>query len=204
MTNGYLIVVTGDKGGVGKSTFVAIFAEWFKHQGKSVKIIDTDPTQTTQTWVDKCSKLNYEVSDPKATITIVDTAGTSGASNTKYIKDANLIVVPFQPHVADLETVVSWFLMLREDMAKRVAFVPNRIENTKEQREGISQLEDVLKEEGNGTLLNGFVNRPAIYPPLLNGGSENLFERLSNPKVLAEIETVMQDIERIIGGSYAA
>ena len=53
MKKDWMIAVTGDKGGVGKSTLVALLAEWLLHQGRSVHIIDTDPNQTTQTWVDK-------------------------------------------------------------------------------------------------------------------------------------------------------
>ena len=195
MAQEHLVVVTGDKGGVGKSTIVVLLTEWFKHQGDKVKVIDSDPTQNTQTWVNKCERAGYQVSEADGNITVVDTAGTSGASNTRNLRDADLIIVPFQPHVADLETVVGWFLTLREEMAQRVVFVPNRLENTKEQREGISQLESVLESEGRGVLLSGLANRPAVYPPLLNGSATNFFDRAPDEKVLAEIEKVMQGVQ---------
>lgn len=196
MTQHRLIVVTGDKGGVGKSTFVVLVTEWFKHHGEQVRVIDSDPTQNTQTWLNKCERKGYSVSDADGLLTIVDTAGTSGASNTKYIRDADLIIVPFQPHVSDLETVLDWFFMLRDEMAERVVFIPNRRENTKEQREGMNQIETVLAQDGRGVLLSGLANRPAVYPPLLNGSDGNFFDHVQDDKVLTEVTDVMHSVEQ--------
>jgi cellulose biosynthesis protein BcsQ len=200
MAENFIIAVTGDKGGVGKSTLVLLLTEWLKHQGSKVKVIDSDPTQNTQTWIDKCKRMGYEVNDDKPSITIVDTAGTSGASNTQYIRDANLIVIPFQPHVADLETVVGWFLNIHPRIAENVVFVPNRLENTKEQREGISQLQNIITTEGRGALLTGLANRPAVYPPLMNGSSTNFFDRVHDVRVREEVTDLMESIEQRLKG----
>ena len=54
-------------------------------------------------------------------------------------------------------------------------FVPNRLTHTKEQRDGLEELRKILKETGQGRLAPGLSNRPAIYPPLLNGRKENFF-----------------------------
>ena len=75
-----LIVFTGDKGGVGKSTLAVLITEWIHFQGTQVTLIDADPNQTAKTWVDKCAALGYRVCSPDAHVTIVDTAGTSGSS----------------------------------------------------------------------------------------------------------------------------
>jgi cellulose biosynthesis protein BcsQ len=170
-----LIALTGDKGGVGKSTLAILLAEWLVNKGKTVQLIDADPNQTSQTCVDKCSEQGYAISTPDAPILLVDTAGTSGASLQKYIRQADHILVPFQPHVADLEAVVGWFLSLNETLQKRVIFIPNRLSHTKEQREGLAQLQTVLSEQGRGKLAPGLTNRPAVYPPLFNGRKENFF-----------------------------
>ena len=170
-----LIALTGDKGGVGKSTLAILLAEWVVYKGKAVQIIDADPNQTSQTCVDKCAEQGYVISTPNAPLLIVDTAGTSGASLQKYIRQADHILVPFQPHVADLETVVSWFLSLNETLQQRVIFIPNRLAHTKEQREGLTQVQNILSEQGRGRLAPGLTNRPAIYPPLFNGRKENFF-----------------------------
>lgn len=199
MSDTRLIVLTGDKGGVGKSTLAALLTEWFLSKGKQVNLIDADPNQTTKTWADKCKDVGYKVSTPDAPVTIVDTAGTSGSSLTMYIRKADIIVVPFQPHVADLETVVGWFTSIHPELQNRVVFVPNRLTTptlTREQREGLQQLRDVLKDEGRGRLAPGLSNRPAVYPPLLNGRSANFFSLLEDEKVRDELKTVFTDIIR--------
>jgi cellulose biosynthesis protein BcsQ len=197
MSNNRLIVLTGDKGGVGKSTLAALLTEWLLARGAQVHLIDADPNQTSKTWADKCEVLGYKVSTPAAPVTIVDTAGTSGSSLNKYIRQADIIVVPFQPHVADLETVVGWFLSINPELQNRVVFVPNRLTTptlTREQREGMQQIRDVLKEEGRGRLTPGLSNRPAVYPPLLNGRRENFFSLSQDEKVENEVEAVFNDI----------
>jgi chromosome partitioning protein len=189
-----LIVFTGDKGGVGKSTLAVLITEWLLSRGKHVHLIDADPNQTSKTWVEKCGALGYQVSSPDAPVSIVDTAGTSGSSLNQYIRRADIIVVPFQPHVADLETVVGWFLSTNPQLQKRVVFVPNRLTPTKEQRDGLQEVRNILKEEGRGRLAPGLSNRPAVYPPLLNGRKENFFSLLLDEKVKQEVEAVFASI----------
>lgn len=198
MNKDFLIAVTGDKGGVGKSTIAALLAEWLLHQGRSLRVIDTDPNQTTQTWVDKCAGFDRTISTPDAAITIVDTAGTSGSSLTKYIRHADLILVPFKPHVADLEVVVGWFLSLKESLQSRVLFVPNMLSNTKEQRAGVAELEAVIKEETRGQLLPGLSERKAVYPPILNGSGKNFFATSIDYRTRDETKALLTAITHLI------
>lgn len=176
MAKQYLIAVTGDKGGVGKSTIAALFVEWLTHQERSVHVIDADPNQSTKTWLDKCLTAGRSIDSEQGAYTVVDTAGTSGSSLIKYIRNADIILVPFKPHVADLEVVVGWFLSLKETLQERVMFIPNMLSRTKEQEAGFSELVQVLKEEGRGVLLPGLTERKAVYPPLLNGSGKNFFD----------------------------
>jgi len=37
------IAITGDKGGVGKSTISALLSQWFEHQNYKVSVLDADP-----------------------------------------------------------------------------------------------------------------------------------------------------------------
>ncbi len=198
MKQDFLIAVTGDKGGVGKSTIAALLAEWLLHQGRSVHVIDTDPNQSTQTWVDKCAGFGRTVSFEDAAINIVDTAGTSGSSLTKYIRNADLILVPFKPHVADLEVVVGWFLSLKESLQERVLFIPNMLSNTKEQRTGVAEIEAVIKEETRGHLLPGLSERKAVYPPLLNGSAKNFFDSNIDYKTKDETKKLFTEITQLL------
>ena len=190
MTSKTLIAVTGDKGGVGKSTITALLAEWLNFQGVSVKVIDSDPNQTTQTWVDKCADEGRIVSTADADVTIVDTAGTKGASLSKYIMKADIILVPFKPHIADLEVIVAWFYSLKESLQDRVLFVPNMLTRTKEQNEGYSVLQDAITEEGRGEIISGLSERNAIYPAFLDGAKNNFFAGKLNEKTRAETEAL--------------
>jgi cellulose biosynthesis protein BcsQ len=189
-----LIALTGDKGGVGKSTIAILLAEWLVNQKRRVTVIDADPNQTAQTCVDKCQEQGYQISTPNAPYTVVDTAGTSGSSLQKYIRQADLILVPFQPHVADLETVVGWFLSLNESLQRRVMFIPNRLAHTKEQREGLSQIQSVLADQGKGKIAPGLSNRPAVYPPIFNGRKENIFQSNLDPSAETELRQLFDVI----------
>ncbi|MEM9948762.1 MAG: ParA family protein [Cyanobacteria bacterium P01_D01_bin.36] len=194
MADKHLIAVTGDKGGVGKSTLAALTAEWFLYHDKTVHVVDADPNQTTKTWVDKCAELGRQINVDSAEMTIVDTAGTSGSSLTQYIRKADLILVPFKPHVADLEVIVGWFLSLKDVLQERVLFIPNMLSRTKEQREGYQALTDAVEEEGRGRIISGLVHRDAVYPPFLNGSTQNFFAGKLDKKTRQEVESLFQEI----------
>lgn len=121
------IAVTGDKGGVGKSTVAGLLAQWFEFKNYTVNILDADPNRTIYTWLEKCKGNNYDFCITKEpNLLVIDTAGTAGSSLIRYVREADIIVVPFQPHIADLEIVIGWFLSINESLQKRVVFIPNR------------------------------------------------------------------------------
>jgi len=181
------IVVTGDKGGVGKSTIVGLLADWYNYQSIPVTITDSDPNQTIQTWIDKCFEKKYSVNSESSKIEIIDTAGTSGSSLIKYIQHSNTIIVPFHPHVSDLEIVIGWFLSLNEILKKKVYFLPNRLRDTTEQRRGLAVIKKMISSDGYGEILPGLRDRPAVYPPFLNGNSTPFFEYCNDIKIKNEI-----------------
>ena len=72
MNESTLIVFTGDKGGVGKSTLAVLMTEWLLSKGKQVQLVDADPNQTSKIWTEKCEALGYRVSTSDAPVTVVD------------------------------------------------------------------------------------------------------------------------------------
>jgi chromosome partitioning protein len=195
------IAVTGDKGGVGKSTVAGLLVQWFEFKNYTVNILDADPNRTIYTWLEKCKGNNYDFCNTKEpNLLVIDTAGTAGSSLIRYVREADIIVVPFQPHIADLEIVIGWFLSINESLQKRVIFIPNRKEGTNEQKEGISQVSKIIKEQGRGILLNGLSNRPAVYPTLLNSLSKNYFITLKDKKVFDEINNDFSVIHELLYG----
>ncbi len=196
MKDAIQIVLTGDKGGVGKTTIAILLAEWITAQDHLVKLLDTDPNRSLQTWVEKCQEVGYVVSSPEAYITIVDTAGTSGAGAT-HIAKADIIVAPFKPHTGDLEVVIGWFVNLKASRQKRVVFVPNEWANTKEQRACLHEMAEMLQEEGCGKLIAGLHFRPAAYGPLLDGRKGNVFQITFegfDRKAKEEVDTLLTTI----------
>jgi cellulose biosynthesis protein BcsQ len=108
------IAITNEKGGTGKSTIACLLIEYLNHLKKKVQLIDTDPIQTSQTWANNCKKEDRQVSRTPADYQIIDTAGSSGSAIT-WLAQADLILVPFRPHYADLQTTITWFTSLKPD-----------------------------------------------------------------------------------------
>ena len=165
MTESTLIVFTGDKGGVGKSTLAVLMMEWLLSKGKQVQLVDADPNQTSKIWAEKCEALGYRVSTPDAPVTIVDTAGTSGASLNRYILQADIhrgALSAARGRPGNRAGVVS--LSQRRTCSAAWSW-SHRLTNTKEQRDGLEELRKILKETGRGRLAPGLSNRPAVYPP---------------------------------------
>jgi len=167
-----LIAISGDKGGVGKSSLTALLSEWMLYRDRKIKVVDADPNQTTQTWVDKCSEMGREISDRKADI---------------------------KPHVADLEVVIGWFLSVKTSIQEKVAFVPNMVSKTREQATGVEEAKKIVKDEGTGRILSGLAERKAVYPPVLNGSLTNFFDSKLDQNTRKETELLFTEIDKILG-----
>jgi chromosome partitioning protein len=179
------IVITGNKGGTGKTTIAALLAEYLIYQAKKVNLIDTDPNRALQTWLDNCSQEQRPISSPlPVDYQIIDTAGVSGGSLI-YIKQADIILVPFIPHYVDLQVIIPWFNSLPKDQQAKVYFLPNRYQKTKEQQEGINQLKETGRDGTKkvGIILTPLSHRPALYGSLLNGSKENFFSQKESQQV---------------------
>lgn len=191
------IVITSDKGGVGKSTLAALIIEWLNFNNILVDLVDADPIQTTRTWSDNCASDSRIVLSKTADYLIVDTAGTSGAG-LNWLQKGDIIIAPFQPHYADIKTVLDWFYVINPTLQKKVMFIPNRYQKTNEQKDGLLQVKKVLDTENAGTLLPFLSNRPAIYGSLLNGSNINFFRQYSEEIFLAETKNLMNSLISVL------
>ena len=100
------IVITGEKGGTGKSTVTALLVEYLNHLNKKVQLIDTDPLQISATYIQNCSQECRIVSvNLNPDYIVIDTAGVLGAS-LLHIQQAKIIIVPFRSHYADLLVII--------------------------------------------------------------------------------------------------
>lgn len=180
------IAITNEKGGTGKSTIACLLVEYLNHLKKKVQLTDTDPIQTSQTWANNCKQEGRQVSITSANYQIIDTAGSSGSA-LSWLGQANLILVPFRPHYADLQTTITWFTSLKPDWQAKIIFIPNHWQNTKEQRQGLAELKEVIAEEKQGKITPPLTNRPALYGTLLNGSKVNFFSRKDLPNEIKEL-----------------
>ena len=184
------IAITNEKGGTGKSTIACLLVEYLNNLNKKVQLTDTDPIQTSQTWANNCQQEGRQVSTTPADYQIIDTAGSSGSA-LSWLAEADLILVPFRPHYADLQTTTTWFTSLKPDWQAKIIFIPNHWQNTREQREGLIQLKQIIKEEKHGRITNPLTNRPALYGTLLNGNKTNFFSKKGLPN---EIKGLFKEI----------
>ena len=180
------IAITNEKGGTGKSTIACLLVEYLNHLNKKVQLIDTDPIQTSQTWANNCKLEGRQVSHAPASYQIIDTAGSSGSA-LSWLAQADLILVPFRPHYADLQTTTTWFTSLKPEWQAKIIFIPNHWQNTKEQREGLVQIKEVIAEEKQGQITNPLTNRPALYGTLLNGSKVNFFAKKGLPSEITKL-----------------
>lgn len=200
------VVITGEKGGTGKSTVSALSLEYLNFIGKKVNLIDLDPLQVTSHYVLNCRKKGREVIESKEEIEyqIIDTAGIVGAS-LNYIYQADIIVVPFRAHFPDLLAIIPWFRTLDSSIRKKVIFLPNFWRNTKEQQQGLEKIVRIItntkKEDplppaevwfGNdnqGKLIKPLPDKPALLGTILNGSKANFF---TSPSATELIPTMAQ------------
>jgi cellulose biosynthesis protein BcsQ len=171
------IVLTGQKGGTGKTTITALLTEYLLNQKKKINLVDTDPTQALKFWIDNCQQEGRLVSSSlPVDYQIIDTAGVSGGSLT-YIKQADIILVPLVLHYIDLQVIIPWFNSLSPERKQKVYFLPNRYQRTKEQKEGLAQLNETGRDKKAENVLLPLSSRPALYGSVLNGSKENFFTK---------------------------
>lgn len=129
-----VIVVANPKGGVGKSTLATQIAGFLASRGKAVTLGDLDRQQSSRQWLDvrpaNLPRITpWEISRDAiarpakgSTDAVVDTpAGLHGNRMDAAMKVADMIVVPLQPSLFDMQATYAFARELREH--KRAAKV---------------------------------------------------------------------------------
>jgi chromosome partitioning protein len=122
-----VIVVANPKGGVGKSTLATQIAGYLASQGKAVMLGDLDRQQSSRQWLDLRPAhlpriLPWDISrdavarPPRgATDAVIDTpAGLHGGRLDAAMKVADLLVIPLQPSLFDMQATHAFARELRE------------------------------------------------------------------------------------------
>ena len=122
-----VIVVANPKGGAGKSTLATQIAGYLASVGKAVTLGDLDRQQSSRQWLDiRPGQLPriapWEISRDAiakpakgTTDAVIDTpAGLHGARLDAAMKVADMIVVPLQPSLFDMQATHAFLRELRE------------------------------------------------------------------------------------------
>ena len=127
VTRGQIILIGGEKGGVGKSTIATNIAVEMSYRKAQIIIIDTDPQKTSINWIDRrnelieTSNLNYpkitgvskdgNIKDiikdfvTKYDIVLIDASGRDSQSLRTGLTVADKFYCPIRASQADLETL---------------------------------------------------------------------------------------------------
>jgi len=145
-----VIALLNLKGGVGKSTTAVHLAIWLHKQGKSIAFIDSDPQQTSSSWLNSL-EIDFPVQpllDPEELFetanawtnvfnyVVVDGPG-SLSEQTKTILDcSDLVLIPCQPSGPDLQSsgkilqIIKHKQMTRQGKPKALLFLNRAIRGT--------------------------------------------------------------------------
>jgi len=175
-THAFKIVLASLKGGVGKSLIAILLTEWCNYMGIPIDIIDTDPGQTLQTWVQHCAQESRLVAQPGTSLVVVDTAGNSG-SCLPWLRRATIIVCPFRPNFTDLSRTATWFVSLPADLQRKFLFLPNAVGVSQEHISGIESISALVQQQQQGKVLTecALRNRDFVYPGVSKGLPQNFF-----------------------------
>jgi chromosome partitioning protein len=124
----HIIAVIAQKGGSGKTTLAVSLAVAAKKTGKSTAVIDLDPQATATKWADRrvdkelvvtsaqaarLPQLLEQAREAGADYIFVDTPPRVEQAALTAAKHADLILIPCQPSINDLETISATMELLK-------------------------------------------------------------------------------------------
>jgi chromosome partitioning protein len=139
------IVLATQKGGCGKSTLAVSLAVAAMQEGRSIRLIETDPQGTLWNWqqrrassapgVDVISDVVqleqrlWIFSRQGVAVTIIDTASGINPLTNAAIRRADLCLIPVRPSIVDIEAVAPTLGTVRAN-ARPFAFILNYASNS--------------------------------------------------------------------------
>jgi chromosome partitioning protein len=124
----YTIAIVGQKGGTGKTTLAENLAVAAAKARSSVAVIDLDPQTTATNWRDRreaetpavvscqVARLRFVLSEAQKNgveLVFLDGPGKNAEATLEAAKAADLVLVPIQPIINDIETLPAFRDLLR-------------------------------------------------------------------------------------------
>lgn len=124
----YTIAIVGQKGGTGKTTLAENLAVAAANARHSVAVIDLDPQTTATNWGDRrkaetptvvscqVARLRYVLSEARKNgveLVFLDGPGKNAEATLEAAKAADLVLIPIQPIINDIETLPAFRDLLR-------------------------------------------------------------------------------------------
>lgn len=137
----YIIAVVAEKGGVGKTTVALNLAVAAVHNGRTAAIIDVDPQATASQWTDRrteehpwvvpthAARIGAAIAQAKkqaVDFIVIDTPPHSGMDAVEAARQADLVLVPVEPHLFALETLPKLADLLKLSGNSRALFLVNK------------------------------------------------------------------------------
>ena len=124
----YTIAIVGQKGGTGKTTLAENLAVAATQARRTVAVIDLDPQITATNWGDRrkaqtptvvscqVARLRFVLSEAEkkgVELVFLDGPGKNAEATLEAAKAADLVLVPIQPIINDIETLPAFRDLLR-------------------------------------------------------------------------------------------
>ena len=144
------IVVTQQKGGVGKSTISQIIICALDKVGKKFNYIDLDPQQS----LSGCLEMSGLESSPEASYTIVDCPPSVFNGNThEHLKDADRVIIPTTTSVHDVIVTKQTIPLIQELTRGDVKVVWNKFKKNTSSAKALDNLKKSLEVESYKTTI---------------------------------------------------
>ena len=124
----YTIAIVGQKGGTGKTTIAQNLAVAATKARRLVAVVDLDSQTTATNWRDRrkaetptvvscqVARLRFVLAEARANgvdLVLLDTPGKNAEATIEAAKAADLVLIPIQPIINDIETLPAFRDLLR-------------------------------------------------------------------------------------------